>query len=157
MPDDLQVVYWDANVFLSYLNAIPHRLPDLDALLEQSGQQFQIVTSTVSIVEVAFAATEQAAGVLDPAIEQRIAALWAPDSPIKLVEFSGLVAEIARDLVRLAMTRGTGMKPLDAIHLATAKAVATLRFHTYDEHLYQYAELVGFSIEPPQASAPKLL
>jgi len=157
MPDDLQVIYWDANLFLSYLNAIPDRLPDLDALLDQSGQEFQIVTSTVSIVEVAFAATEQAAGALDPAIEQRIAALWAPESPIKLVEFSGLVAEMARDLVREAIGRGQRMKPMDAIHLATAKTVAASAFHTYDEHLYQYAELVGFPIAPPQAAAPKLL
>ena len=157
MPDDLQVIYWDANVALSYLNGIPDRLPDLDALLEQSGREFQIVTSTVSIVEVAFAATEQAAGASERAVEQRIAALWAADSPIKLVEFSTLVAERARDLVRQAIIRGGPMKPIDAIQLATAQTVAASRFHSYDEHLYQYAELVGFPIGPPQASAPKLL
>ena len=157
MPDDLQVIYWDANVTLSYLNAIPDRVSDLDALLEQSGREFQIVTSTVSVVEVAFAAIEQAAGALDPAVEQHIAALWATDSPIKLVEFSVLVAETARGLVRQAMIHGKRMRPMDAIHLATAQALTASRFHTYDERLYQYSELVGFPISPPQASAPKLL
>jgi hypothetical protein len=51
MPDGLARIYWDACVLLSYINGIPDRLPDLEWYLERSGKGFQLVTSTVTIVE----------------------------------------------------------------------------------------------------------
>ena len=49
-------VYWDANVMLSYLNAVPERLPVIEELLRQSrAAAIEIVTSALSIAEVAFA------------------------------------------------------------------------------------------------------
>ncbi len=98
MPDDLPRLYWDANTFLSYINGIPARLPDLDALLERSGRDFQIITSVISIVEVAFGKAEQDGGVLDPDIERKIDVLWTPDSPIRLVEFYPHIAHGAKPL-----------------------------------------------------------
>jgi hypothetical protein len=35
MPDTLQL-YWDSCVFLSYVDGIPNRLPDIDELLKQA-------------------------------------------------------------------------------------------------------------------------
>ena len=76
MPDT--AIYWDANVFLSYVNGMPEHLPTLDALLESSasGGGIRIYTSTLSVAEVAFAASEQKQGTLDSTMEQKIDGLW---------------------------------------------------------------------------------
>ncbi len=53
-------VYWDACVFLSYINGEQERLPVIDALLEESRSgKIEIITSTVSLAEVAFAEEER--------------------------------------------------------------------------------------------------
>lgn len=154
MPD-LSFVYWDANVFLSYINGDAARLPDIDSLLAQSGSDFQIITSALSVVEVAFAKIEQDGRALDDATERKIDALWEPASPVQLVEFYPLLANEARALIRQAIPRGWSLKPADAIHLATARRMAVTTFHTYDD-LSRYTDLVGFPIGPPQATQPRL-
>ena len=50
----------------------------------------------------------------------------------------------------------TGLKPMDAIHLATAKVHGAFEFHTYDDGLDKYVPDIGFKISPPIANAPKL-
>ena len=75
MPEPLPLLYWDACVFLSYINGTPEHLRDIDPLLERSGQDFQIITSAITIVEVSFGKIEQDGKVLDPIIEEKIDAL----------------------------------------------------------------------------------
>src|SRR3954453_21623248 len=101
MPGDLRRVYWDACVPLSHINAIPDRLPIIEELFRKArAGEFELLTSVLSRVEVAFAATEQQTGSLDPVVEARIDDLWRPGSPIKLVEFYDLIAQSARELMR---------------------------------------------------------
>ncbi len=99
MPD-LSRTYWDACVFLSYVNGMPERLSHLDALLAKSSKDFQIVTSVMSIVEVAFGKVEQDGKALDPEIDRKIAALWTGPA-VQLVEFFPLIAHEARELLIL--------------------------------------------------------
>ena len=154
MPE-LPIVYWDANVFLSYINGDADRLPDIDALLANSGAEFQIVTSALSIVEVAFGKLEQDGRALDEETERKINALWEPPSPIRLAEFYPLLAHEARALIRQAIPRGWSLKPADAMHLATARRVAATAFHTYDD-LARYRDLIGIPIEVPRPAQPEL-
>lgn len=158
MPDDLPLVYWDACVFLSYVNGTPDRLQHIDALFEKSGKDFQIVTSMISIVEVAMAKSEQDGKPLGPETDAKINQLWlAEDSPVKLIEFHRMIAERARDLMRLARDKGlTGLKPMDAIHLATARVHGAKQFHSYDDLEKYVPDDYGFKVEIPQAAAPKL-
>lgn len=79
MPDTRARVYWDADVFLSYVNQITERMSILDTLLNQSSSSalpFKIVTSTYSMGEVAFGAQEQVQGVLSAQTEEDIDSLW---------------------------------------------------------------------------------
>ncbi len=154
MPD-LPRVYWDACVFLSYVNGIPERLSHLDPMLAKSGKAHQLVTSTMSVVEVAFAKVEQDNKALDADTDRKISGLWAGPAVI-LVEFFPLIAMEARQMIREALPKGWALKPMDAIHLATAKRLGALEFHTYDDKLLKYAATVGLKICEPIDPSPEL-
>jgi len=157
LNDGKPKLYWDACVALSYINEIADRMPDIEGLLQRGGKDFHIITSILSITEVAFAATEQNGKALDPAQEERIKKLWRYGSPIELVELYQTIAEFARDLMREGITKGWQLKPADAVHLATAAHFGVEQFHTYDQTLHKYSglnEKMKFPIGPPQAATP---
>ncbi len=145
------LIYWDACNFLSYINKIPDRLPILDALLAEGRRgDIRIVTSTLSLVEVAFGAVEQTAQALSPEVEEQIEMLWNDRDTVLLAEFHELVARDARVLMRDSLPHGWSLKPADAIHLATAKRMKVARFHTYEgTKLKRYESMIGCSILEP--------
>ncbi|MGH7557372.1 MAG: hypothetical protein ACREMD_06285 [Gemmatimonadota bacterium] len=51
--------------------------------------------------------------------------------------------------MREALPRGWSLKPMDAIHLATAGVVGVQALHTYDGSLGKYDAITGFPIGPP--------
>jgi predicted nucleic acid-binding protein len=152
MPDDPARVYWDSNVPISYLNEMADRLAVIEELLRKArAREIELVTSSLSIVEVAFAQTEKQGRALDPAVEESIDALWEPGGPIKTVEFYDLIARGARSLIRRGIDQGWGnLKPIDAIHLATAKQMGVAAFHTYCASLHAWDGHLGFPVTEPQ-------
>ncbi|MBF8267226.1 MAG: Type toxin-antitoxin system VapC family toxin [Dehalococcoidia bacterium] len=157
MPDTRSRVYWDADVFLSYINQILERMPILDTLLNQSSSPtlpFKIVTSTYSMVEVAFGAQEQVQGVLSTQTEEDIDSLWDP-ATVQLIEFHPGVAVEARRLMRLAILRGWKLKPGDAIQLATAKVSGAEELHTYSKDFPRYSADIGIPIKEPNTQDPQ--
>jgi predicted nucleic acid-binding protein len=154
MPDEPRRVYWDSNVPLSYLNAVPDRLPVIEELFAQArAKEIELLTSSISRVEVAYIQSEKDSGQLDQATEDAINNLWAPGSPIKPVEFYDLIADKARALMRQAVSQGWGaLKPMDAIHLATAQQMAVAEFHTYCKKLHAWDSKIGFSVSDPQTA-----
>lgn len=157
MPDSRRRVYWDSCVFLDYVNGVIEKLPILDALIDRAGPRgdIEIVTSTFSIAEVAIGRLDQTGQAIDPVVETRIDALWT-DPVIKQVEFHRGIAFDARDLVRAARIAGTGLRPADAVHLATARRVGVVEFHTYDAKLFRYSQLVDFPIQEPMTDQARL-
>ena len=151
-------IYWDSDVWLSYINAYPERMPVLDALLNDSAStvgDIEIVTSTISQTEVAFALVEQNNSAPDISIEQKIDSLWGDTKAITLIEYHTVIAVEARSLIRMGLQYKWSLKPLDAIHLATAKWFDVTEFHTYDTRLTRYSSEVGFPIlEPHVAGGP---
>jgi len=156
MPEQPKLIYWDADVFLSYINGITDRLPHLDVFLEQSGKEIQLFTSTITIVEVAFGKIEQDGKALDEDVENRINKLWIPKSPIQLIEFFPKIADVAKGLIRYSITEGWSLKPKDAIHLSTAKFQECEEFHTYDRKLNKYSTHLGIEIKNPVSDTPRL-
>jgi len=156
---ELPMYYWDACVPLSYINGIPDRLQHIESWMSKSGAEFQLVTSALSIVEVAFAAKEKDNATLDTGTELKISKLWQVGSPIVIVEFYELIAVKAQSLMRAALPRGWSLKPADAIHLATADQLEVMEFHTYDAPLEKFSVLTEtkFKIGPPISQAPHLL
>jgi predicted nucleic acid-binding protein len=134
--------YWDACVFLSMINANPDRLPIIEALLDDCDQgKVEIYTSILSIAEVAFAEGEKANEKLNAETAKKIDKFWQPPSPIKLIEVHELIMLDARNFIRAAIQNGIGLKPADAIHLATAKRLTLDAIHTYDDKLMRHRSL----------------
>ena len=157
MPSNA-LFYWDAAVFLSYINGEDERLPVIDSLLESSRRgDVNIITSSLSLVEVAFSEMEKQGRELDPAVERDIDALFHDREVVVIVEFHQIIAKEARRLMRRAITDGKSLKPPDAIHLATAIQQEVTAVHTYDERLHGYRDITGLDIDFPTTPTPRLL
>lgn len=159
MPSsELDIYYWDACVPLSYINGDTDRLQHIDDFMSKSGTGFQLITSALSITEVAFAASERDNGTLDQATEERISKLWEAGSPIRIVDVYQLIALKAKELMRSAISQKWSLKPADAIHLATAVQLRAKEFHTYDSALGKFSNLAGitFPIIRPISATPRL-
>lgn len=154
MPDDPRRIYWDANVPLSFLNGLTDRVPTIEELFRQArAEEIELLTSSVSRVEVAFAKSEKDSGSLDEGTEEAIEAFWAPGSPLKTVEFYDLIADGAKALIRQGIEQGWGgLKPMDAIHIATAQRMGVAEMHTYDERVKKWSGKLGFAITDPQTA-----
>jgi predicted nucleic acid-binding protein len=148
-----QFLYWDADVFLSYLNAYPDRIQTLEAILDNVSKEKQhlIVTSTITKVEVAWVAHEKLNRVLDDDEEARIDNLWNDSSVVGFVDFHEHVASIARSIMRTGMTRGWRLRTNDAIHLASAQWMQCREVNTYEKDWKKYEELIGITIKEPSA------
>ena len=163
MPESRRLVYWDSCVFLSYVNGYPDRMPILDMLLDESaGGVIKLFTSTLAHVEAAFSASEQQQEALDPQVEQRIDSLWADPEVVVSVEYHDGIGRVAWSLMRGAVEAGWSLRPLDAIHLATAQWLCDVgqqveEFHTYDSRLLKYASMVAFPIFKPRTVQPRMV
>lgn len=157
MPDKRRI-YWDACVFLAYINGDGDRIGILDPLLDEARDgEIELLTSMVSEVEVAYGRVEQEQGTADQDVLDQINDFWLPGSPVELVEFHRLIAETARDFVRDArLVRGERLTPLDAVHVATAAHMEAVEFHTYDGKLLAQGERFGFPITEPQTARPRI-
>lgn len=158
MPET-RFLYWDTDVFLSYLNEHPDRISTLQSILDRISKDKQslIVTSTISKVEVAWVAHEKLNRVLNPSEESRIDDLWNDSSVIDFIEFHDDVAIIARDLMRTGMIKDWKLRTNDAIHLASAQWVQCYEINTYDDKWSKYSEIVGIDIKEPSVIQPSLL
>lgn len=108
MPDTPARIYWDANVFISYVNAIPDRISVLDALLEESARgAIVIYTSTLSHVEVAFSESEKDRNALSREIEQKISNLWTDEKSVVSVEYQEMIGGGCKRLNTRRYHKGT--------------------------------------------------
>ena len=152
-------IYWDANVFLSYLNNDKERIPTLEAILEavESSKIDRIVTSVISKVEVAWVAQEKTNRILTIDEEKRIDEMWENAEIFEMVDFNNDIALKARTLMREGLLQGWKLKTNDAIHLASAQWVGAIELQTYDLKDFQkFSALVGMDIREPHTIQPRL-
>ena len=160
MVAESRLVYWDVGCFLRYVQRDQKTIGSLAALLEESASRdsdLRIVTSVLSITQVAYLDAEKATQVLDEEVERRIEYLWQDRQAVTFTEFHELVAREARDLVRHAIGQGWNAKPEDMIHLASAKRNEVSQFHTFDGGLAKWSVVIGVPLSEPTALQPKLL
>jgi predicted nucleic acid-binding protein len=162
MKNEIQLTYWDSCVFVSYINGEPGRVDVIDNLFDEiHNKNEKIVTSTLTIAEVNCANFEKDKRVLDDEIEKIIQGIW-DDPVINLVEVNQQIAIIAKDLIRSSIPNGFSLKPMDAIHLASAQWIdrnimKIKEFCTYDNRLEKYQAIIGIHINTPHVEQPKLM
>ena len=158
-------MYWDANVFLYYINDDADRAPTIEALLSSSTAPdgaVKIYTSAISHIEVAYGASEQQKRTLNPTVIEEIENLWTDPNAVTSVEYNERVGRIARDLIRESMLRDWSLRSVDAIHLATAVWLSQVgiqieEFHTYEPRLVKFSELTKIPVLEPYTQRPSLL
>ena len=132
-------------------------MPVLDALFNLAERsEVLVVTSVISLTEVAYAAYEKEEGRLDEEVEAAIDALFSDRSVVALVEYHEFVARQARGLMREGITQGWSLRPADAIHLASAKVGEATKVHTYDEKLFKFGVLLDIPVEEPSGANLRL-
>jgi predicted nucleic acid-binding protein len=134
MPTE-QRVYWDSDVIISLLSKDAERIGILAQLIGRAeSDEIRIVASTFSLCEVV-------------RVDERL-----PDQERLIVEFfrspyiliqplDWSVAQKTR-----AIVRRLGIKPNDAVHIASAIQADASVMHTYDEKLLKLSGKVG---DPP--------
>lgn len=144
------IYYWDSCVFLAAIEGEAERVPTIEQMLAECDEgKHSILTSHLSVTEVCFAKSEKSGKCLSESTEEKINKLWDAESPVKTVEVHEIVALNARQLIREVIPKGFGLKPADAIHLATARMLNVAEFHTYDQKLFKFAPMMGFGIVFP--------
>lgn len=159
MTNSPRRAYLDANVFIAYLANEAGRGPVLASLFEDAERgRIELLTSVLTVTEVAFVASEQASS--DPTAEEdAIAKLWVPESPVKLTDISMRVAERAREIVRMTSRSDMrGIKPPDAIHLASAEVHGCHDFFTYEGETTrdQWERWAELTVTEPYTENPQL-
>lgn len=152
-PAKTTLVYWDACLFIDLLNKTAGRIEVLEKLwaeLHEKSRAVVAVTSLVTIAEVVRTEVEKSQGKLDPAILSRINAFWAPESPVERVEVFQRLVEEARELQRQSVEWNKKLRPMDAIHFATAQRRNCRRFLTYDKELLALDGKFPFSVQAPR-------
>lgn len=148
--------YWDACVFLASIRGEDGRVEHVKELLDQAEKgELRILTSTLSIVEVASTGSQAEPPPTEEALE-RIDNLWAAPSPVVMVEFYRAIAERARGLIRSAPALGLKLKPADAIHMATAVQVSADAIHTYDGPMAEWSDHLSIPIDEPTSEILQL-
>jgi predicted nucleic acid-binding protein len=149
----IPVYYWDANVFTAYIKKEKGRWETIEGLLEDCDNGDCIIwTSTLSIAEVTKGNTE-VGKIVPMKTQDKIDALWEPPSKIKLIEVSQIVVKEARNVIRaIHGNQKTGIRSIDAIHLASAIHKEIKEFHTYDTKLPGFAKILDLDIKQPYSN-----
>ena len=108
-----------------------------------------LVTSAISIAEVAYLAPEGLGRPLDQAIEDKIEGMWQWRQAIRMVETHAGIGRRARELLRHALGNGWERNPRDAIHLASAQHAGATTVHTYDKKWDRFEPLIGTTVGRP--------
>lgn len=142
-----EAIYWDSNAFLALLNQEAGKTEKCeDVWVGAENGLFLIATSTLTVAEVIYM---KGVPKLDPAKRPKVNSFFRA-SHIVQKPLTRTIAELARDVVW-----DLGIKPKDAIHIATAVYYKIQKFHTFDDLLLNQKSvaLSGFtvSIQKPHA------
>ena len=153
---DTERIYFDSSVYLALLNSEPGRVNIAASLVREAEQgRLQILTSAISLAEVAFFKTEGSTGELAE-IDRRIDSLLQNSRVTTLIQFTPGIGVRAREFVRSQPGRRAKLSVLDSIHLASAAAAVVDRFYAYDRDFSPFADVVRFSIGQPEFASPRM-
>jgi predicted nucleic acid-binding protein len=128
-------IYWDSDAFLGWFQAEPGKMDLCAGTLQRADQgEALILTSALTIAEVLWMRGA-------PMIQQdkaEIVRKFFRRSSIRIRNVTRAVSENAQDLVWTY-----GVKPKDAIHVATALDIGVAALETFDDFLLKKSGTVG--------------
>jgi len=148
----VELRYWDAVTFLAYFQEEAGRVDSCEAVLEDAEKgKILIVTSALTLAEV-LALRGKKRLLPNPAMKKKVIDFFKNEY-IAVQNVTREVAELARDLVW-----DNGIKPKDAVHVASALAAEVTIFETYDKGLIRKSGKIKDIIirEPPPRKQPGL-
>ena len=145
----IELIYWDSNAFLGWFQEEPGKVELCEGTLGRAGDgEVLIITSALTIAEVLWLRNA-------PPIPKQKAELvrkFFRRSYIRVRNVTRIVSESAQDLVW-----DNGIRPKDAIHVATALDAKVVALETFDEPLIKKSGSVGLLIRKPIPPAQKKL
>ena len=160
MPDadETPIYYFDSSVFLDLIEHPEDQEPakTIAAMIDAASKgHCRIITSLITMVEVLWAKHELDKKKLDAKVENRIMALWHPESsPIKVIEVSEFITRDALSLLREGLKKGwSKSKGVDAVHLITAKREGATEFIATEHAMEKWGKRLGFEVKLPHAVA----
>jgi|CXWL01.1.fsa_nt_gi predicted nucleic acid-binding protein len=158
MASSIKRIYWDACCWIALIQqevvTVDSKSVDRGKMCRgviQAGERgiYEIVTSTLSLAEVSKAPSTRTA-----ADDDKIAQFFENDY-ILLANVDVRVGTLARQLMQKGFA---GLKPADAIHLATASVAESEFFHTFDNALLKLSAKVNTGKgQPIQITEPEVL
>lgn len=148
----VELRYWDANAFLAYFQEEKGRVDSCEAVLEDAEKgKILIVTSALTLSEV-LALRGKSRLPPSPKMKAKVIDFFKNEY-IAVQNVTREIAELSRDLVW-----DSGIKPKDAIHVASAIASDVSAFETYDRPLRNKGNKVTKITfrEPPPRKQPTL-
>jgi predicted nucleic acid-binding protein len=136
-------LYWDSVAFIDFIEQTPGRIDKLQPVVEAAKLgDVLLITSAFTMVEVVKLTN---LNLLDEQVEQLVTEFF--ENPyIAVRNLDRFVSEKARPIVRQF-----GLKPPDAVHVATALLMKADVLHTFDHrHLIPLSgKIEGLRIEEP--------
>lgn len=150
-----EVRYWDSNAFLAYFQEEAGRVDSCEAILVDAEKgKILIVTCALTLAEV-LALRGEPRIPPTPEMKRKVVDFFKNEY-VAVVNVSREIAELARDLVW-----DHGVKPKDAVHVASALVAEAPIFETFDRPLIRRSKNLGGTPpmvirEPPLPQAPGL-
>jgi predicted nucleic acid-binding protein len=134
--------YWDANAFLGWLRAEPDKADACRAVIgEAQAGRVLIVTSTLTLAEVLWLKGKDP---IPEADRDAIRAFFRHEW-IALVQLDRAVGEFAQEVVWK-----NGIRPKDAVHVASALRSDVVSLDTFDGPLQAKAGELGIRVGAPE-------
>ena len=132
-------VYWDSCVFIDRIQRTPGRISILEEITNAAeSNEIEIITSNFTIAEVC-----KLDAILVPLVADQSLLIerYFDNEFIKLRQVTKAIASHAAELVRNTL----GLKPPDAVHIATAIQAKVAVFQTYDGTAGKKGKLIALS------------
>ncbi len=131
----VELIYWDSDAFLGWLQAEPGKSDLCAGTLRRADQgEVLIFASTLAIAEVLW----MRGAPMIPQEKAEIVRKFFRRSYFRIRNVTRKISEDAQDLVWTQ-----GIRPKDAIHVATALDAGVAALETFDDELLKKTGLVG--------------
>jgi len=131
----IELIYWDSDAYLGWLQSEPGKAELCEGTLQRADLgEVLIVTSALTIAEVLWMRNAPPI----PQDKAEIVRRFFRRSSMRIRNVTRKIAEDAQDLVW-----NSGIKPKDAIHVATALEANVAALETFDDGLLKKSMKVG--------------